>query len=100
MMTLRAGMSRCPDFYKFQDINLWRFREKRRKNRTRIARMTRIRTDKKIRENPFDLCHPCSFPQQRGFAAGAPVEARVREGAGGWCGGAGGLHPNPASSGV
>jgi len=79
---------------------LWRFRKKRSKNRTRIARVTRIRTDKKIRENPFDLCHPCPFPQQRRLAACAPGEARVGEGARGWCGGAGGLHPNPASSGI
>src|SRR3989304_5350872 len=107
MMTLRAGMSRCPYFYKFRFINLWRFRKKRSKNRTRIARMTRIRADKKIRENPFDLCHPCSFPQQRGFAAGAHGEARGGEGGGvwgegggDWGEGAGGLHPNPASSGI
>ena len=81
MMTLRAGMSRCPYFYKFRYINALRFRKKRSKNRTRIARVTRIRTDKKIRENPFDLCHPCPFPQQRRLAACAPGEARR---GGGW----------------
>jgi hypothetical protein len=53
--------------------------------------MTRIHTDRKIRENPSDLCNPCSlpgrvfYPAQRGFAAGGavPVEARG-EGAGIW----------------
>jgi hypothetical protein len=51
--------------------------------------MTRIRTDRKIRENPFDLCHPCSlpggafYPARRGLAASgaAPVEACGGEGA-------------------
>jgi len=34
---------------------------KQSNDRTRIARMTRIRTDGIIRENPFDPCHPCAF---------------------------------------
>ena len=63
--------------------------------------MTQIHTDGKIRENPFDLCHPCSltggvfYPARRGLAAGgaAPVEAREGEGAGDWGeGGAGFQH--------
>lgn len=53
--------------------------------------MTRIRTDRKIREDPSVPCHPCTipgetfYPARRGLAAGgaAPVEARG-EGAGDW----------------
>lgn len=67
----RAKLNR--NFYKSQQINLRRFRKKRNSHRTRI------RTDKKIREYPFDQCHPCSLPPQHRLVAAAAQEARLRQ---------------------